>query len=404
MAPSRRPTDDTPPREANYISEWFGHRVYPVIAATKEALGDQKTQRCPFISDATGQTRQCVKAANSAGICTISSRSNGERQDWLVCPFRALGRPLLLSVAQRLFGLKGETVGIVAAPALGDAEIQTQVRTAVMSGEPVIVYLQSKLGGEISVSKTNRSPELSFDITMVELTKSGDRVAVGRYGILEIQTMDFHGTYKHVAQNLRDALRLHGDGFHGALAANPQWLSKEIEGPNIANVFKRTFYQMMLKFRIGAHDPCVGCVLAIPTSVWDSWQRHLGCPVLLPRPDGAFAMTGEHPPHPNWIAPAWIYVFDVEPSDAVTPNSIVIQKVIATDSEAMAYHALKVAPEAAVAAGGSVDRVLTTIYDRLRGLWPDLLPKGGPVELFTLIRSDGSPKRRRGKSGQPPST
>jgi hypothetical protein len=161
------------------------------------------------------------------------------------------------------------------------------------------------------VSKTDRSPELSFDITMVELVKSGDRVAVSRYGILEIQTMDFHGTYKHVAQNLRDALRLHGDGFH--------------------------------------------------------------------------------PPHPNWVAPAWIYVFDVEPSDAVTPNSIVIQKVIATDAEAMAYHALKVAPEAAVAAGGSVDRVLTTIYERLRGLWPDLLPQGGGVELFTLIRPDGPP-------------
>ena len=33
----------------------------------------------------------------------------------------------------------------------------------------VFVYFQDKLGGEISLSRTGASPELSFDITVVEL-------------------------------------------------------------------------------------------------------------------------------------------------------------------------------------------------------------------------------------------
>ena len=50
-------------------------------------------------------------------------------------------------------------------------------------------------------------------------------------------------------------------------ACGTQWLRDGIEGANIANVFKRTFYQMMLKFRIGASEVCSGCVLALPVSV-----------------------------------------------------------------------------------------------------------------------------------------
>ena len=54
--------------------------------------------------------------------------------------------------------------------------------------------------------------------------------------------------------------------FHEALKANQGWLSEKVEGPNIANVFKRTFYQMMLKFQIGTQARCAGCALALPES------------------------------------------------------------------------------------------------------------------------------------------
>jgi hypothetical protein len=119
------------------------------------------------------------------------------------------------------------------------------------------------------------------------LSKAG-AAHIGRFGILEIQTMDFHGSYRAAVRNLRDGLRLHTANFPGTLQNNQQWRCEGIEGPNIANVFKRTFYQMMFKFQLGQHGRCSGCVLAIPEAVWESWQRHLGAPVLTPRPDRSF--------------------------------------------------------------------------------------------------------------------
>ncbi len=66
---------------------------------------------------------------------------------------------------------------------------------------------QDKLGGEISLAGTARSPELSFDVTLVEVrpTAAGG-FEVSRHGILEILTMDYHGTYRRAVSNLRDDL------------------------------------------------------------------------------------------------------------------------------------------------------------------------------------------------------
>jgi hypothetical protein len=121
----------------------------------------------------------------------------------------------------------------------------------------VVIYLRNRLGGEISVSQTQRSPEFSFDITMVDLVPDS-RPRLGRFGVLEVQTMDFHGTYQRAVQNLQHALRLHDRKFHVMLSTNQRWLSDRVEGPNIANVFKRTFYQMLLKFQIGADESSAG--------------------------------------------------------------------------------------------------------------------------------------------------
>ena len=142
------------------------------------------------------------------------------------------------------------------------------------------LFFQDKLGGEISVIATDRSPEMAFDVTLVEIVYESGHFKVSRYGILEIQTMDFHGSYKHAVTNLRDGARLHEKEFPKALSARPDWAGKGVEGPNIANVFKRTFYQMMLKFELAGRGAAAGTVLALPKSVWDSWQPFLGAPQL----------------------------------------------------------------------------------------------------------------------------
>lgn len=289
-----------------------------------------------------------------------------------MCPYRALDEKLLDRVVRRLFGIAHSgKVTVVPAPTLAVAAARKTFQKALKRGDTCVAYLQDKLGGEISISATDRSPEVSFDITLVHIFEAGGIVRVGKYGILEVQTMDFHGSYKKVVQNLTDSLRLHEVQFHRTLQDNQHWLSDRIEGPNIANVFKRTFYQMMLKFQIGADESCAGCALALPVSVWDSWQRHLGRPTLRERPDKTFVLRGGESSTKD-RTPAWIYLFDIDASSRVAPNPIVIRKVIATDAESLSYYALKVAPEAAVAGVGASDRVVSSIRRRLSAWWPDL--------------------------------
>lgn len=363
----------------NFIAEWFGHRIYPVVAETPASLKDQGAERCPFLTEVTGKRTGCVKRENSKGVCTISSNSNGIRQDWLACPFRALDVSMLNDAAHRLFGhASDDDVSIVAVPVLEAQKAADEVRDRVAAGKPTIVYFQNKLGGEISISPTERSPEFSFDATMIELLPDSDgAVTVGKYGIFEIQTMDFHGTYAKAVKNLNNARHMHKGEFGKSVESHPQWLSEGVEGPNIANAFKRTFYQMMFKFQVGAHEESAGCILAIPRAVWDSWQRHLGRPDLVEYSDGTWRLMQEgNEPVEN--PPAWIYVFDTDLSAANTPNPLNLWRVIGTDAAALSHYTLDVAPEAALEAGGSVDRLRQTITLRLAKYLPELRPATKP--------------------------
>ncbi|MFA1544532.1 hypothetical protein [Actinomadura monticuli] len=372
----------TPPKRSgkkrgpgNHVAEWYGHRVFPIVAATDNSLNDQQHGRCPFLSTITGEKHDCVKAERSSGVCTISSVSNGPRQDWLVCPFRALDLDVLDDAARRLFGHPtGTSLNLVAAPVLENQEQANQFRSAVRQGIPSLVYFQNKLGGEISLSATDRSPEFSFDATMVEIKWEPDgSLALGRYGIFEIQTMDFHGTYAAAVRNLKDALRLHKQDFSEAVEQHSEWVSEKVEGPNIANVFKRTFYQMMFKFQIGAHGRSAGCVFAVPSAVWDSWQRHLGKPELVQQTDGTYRLARagqELAVNPT----SWIYVFELDLSATTTPNEIQLVKVIGTDAAALSHYALDVAPAAALEEGASADRLLGSIRARLALYLPEFKP------------------------------
>jgi len=363
-----------------HIAEWFGHRVFPTVSSGDAPIDDQSSERCPFLTQTLKSSTPCVKAPNSRGVCTISASSNGSRQDWLVCPYRALDDGLLADMVCRLYGIPAlDPVLIRPVVALSDEADRAEILNAVDGGTDarVFVYFQDKLGGEISLSRTGASPELSFDITVVELLPAnplesvddlwpglpGPAVTVGKYGVIELQTTDTHGTYSQAVTALRSALDLHEENFSDQLAENPEWAGRGIEGPNISNVFKRTFYQIAFKFQVTKRETSVGCALALPQPVWDSWQPFLGAPELHEQLDGTWRLLDDRSVRPS----DWIYVFDIdtEPSPGGRPAPIRVNTVIGTDAATLSRAAFEVAPAKAVSHGGEHDAVVETIARRL---------------------------------------
>jgi hypothetical protein len=376
-------------KSGNFISEWFGYRVYPTVSNDPGMTEVQARRECPFLSASIGESRECIKSESSKGVCTICTVTGDRRDEWLVCPYRGLERGLLEPATRQLFAVEASRdVLIASAPSLQKEEVRSSIIKALKEGRRAFVFFQDKLGGEISLPKTDRSPELSFDITLVEISGKDEAFSMGQYGILEIQTMDFHGTYRRAVDNLTHALRLHRNEFPAEVATHSEWLSDHVEGPNLANVFKRTFYQMVFKFQMGLDKSCAGCVLAVSSSVWASWQRHLGKPDLRPNADGTLSLVKPQPASPpptgpevpesknlerrqptgELSAPAWIYVFDMDASSGISPNKIELRKTILTDAHSFAYYALDVAPSAAVAS--AVDVIRASVLRRLARLWP----------------------------------
>jgi hypothetical protein len=373
------------PLNRPHISEWYGHRVFPLVSASTSARGDQSSGRCPFLTEALGESKSCVKSANSQGVCTVSAASNGVRQDWLVCPLRALDASLTEKMVRRLYQVpESRAVLLLAAPALANEAERAVAIEAVgkYPGTRTFVYFQEKLGGEIGLPRTTASPEVSFDTTIVELLPAdGDsamsagnpsgHVRLGRYAVVELQTMDFHGSYKEAVGALRSALNLHPEDFAQQVAANPDWAGRKIEGPNISNVFKRTFYQVAFKFQATKRDTSAGCVLALPQPVWDSWQPFLGAPEMHPAPDGTWRLLDDTTAEPT----DWIYVFDMaeSPGDGGGPAPIEVKLVIGTDAATLSRAALDSAPANAVQQGGGGDIVLAILARRLRAHLPGVV-------------------------------
>jgi hypothetical protein len=279
---------------------------------------------------------------------------------------------MLNAFVGRLFGFAANAPAyITPGLRLSEPATRSDLAARLTAGERVFIYFNKTLGGELSIPGTDASPEFSFDVTVFEVVLRDGHPNLDRFGVIEVQTMDFHGSYKHAVQNLRDGLRLHGADFAKQLQGKQEWLSEHIEGPNIANVFKRTFYQMMFKFQLGQHPRCAGCVLAIPVSVWNSWGPHLGNPALTPHGDGTddlFAPGSARPVH----VPAWIYVFGLDADDAATPSPLIAKNIIATDAPTMGYYALSVAPANSLASIGSEAGMLALACRRITALWPEL--------------------------------
>lgn len=93
----------TPPKghsAGNFVAEWFGHRVWPIVDQSETARINQSRRACPFLTAATSEPSACVKMAKDwtepYGVCTISSDSNGTRQDWIACPYRTFDQHFTL--------------------------------------------------------------------------------------------------------------------------------------------------------------------------------------------------------------------------------------------------------------------------------------------------------------------
>lgn len=357
-------------QRGNFIGEWFGYRIYPEANPTPEALATWRSETCPYLSTATGERRRCVKAEPSLGVCSISTDTALGRRDWLVCPYRAFDPKLLREAVYRLFSVSSDApILVIPVVRLGDAAGRGAALDALRSGTGVYVYLDQKLGGEVSLRKTAKSPEFSIDVTILELKLDGADVAVDRFGALEIQTMDFHGSYQHAVKNLKDGLRLHPKTFASVLDQNHTWMQDRIEGPNLSNVFKRTFYQMAFKFQLGRGPGCVGTVLAIPKSVWESWRHQLGDPVFEQGEHSVLAKPGTPIPERPL---AWIFSFDLCTSTDGGPDDVRFDEIIATSAEALSYWALEVAPVHAMEFALSEEGIPRSIKRLVSRVWPDL--------------------------------
>lgn len=356
--------------KGNFVSEWFGQRIYPRVRMDVAEVIGKKTDKCPFLTNILKTASGCVKTENSLGVCSISSSSNGPRQDWLVCPYRVIDSEIVKRSCSLVFGLSGEVQPLPVSILRFEGELEN-FKARVKKAGSGYLFFQDKLGGEISVIATERSPEIAFDVTLVEVSYSGGTFDVTRYGILEIQTMDFHGSYKYAVANLRDALRLHGKDFPEALQNKPEWAGKNVEGPNIANVFKRTFYQIMLKFKLSGQGAAAGTVLALPRSVWDSWQPFLGAPQL---EDEALNMkrfkigNGQKAQALN----SFICVFDLDRDHNASISPVRIDHFIRVFPDLLAYHAFTEVPNHILHAIQRSDAVLSRIKARLGDWWPDL--------------------------------
>jgi hypothetical protein len=359
----------------NSISEWFGHRVYPTVRASAKAQADQKRGLCPFLGSAVGKggAVTCIKPSNSRGVCTVSSNSNGFQQDWVVCPYRTIDSPIFAHSTQRLFRLHAnQPFHLIPAPALAEEKTRTDVQRQLANGHAVFIYFIDKLGGEIDLPGSARSPKFKLDTTIVELRQeSASTLNLARYAVVEVQTMDFHGSYKHATTSLVHALQLHPKDFPKQLHAHPEWAAEEIEGPNISNVFKRTIYQVLFKLRFGHQPDCAGCILALPKAVWDSWQPHLGAPKLEQLADGTWQIAGSTNADIHSKQPGWIYLFDIDAKSELSPNPISVTHEIRIESETLSKLAFTVAPELAMEHIGGDAGLKAIIQRRMATFWPE---------------------------------
>ena len=361
-----------PPSKGNFISEWFGQRIYPDVRLDSNAISGSNWGVCPFLTSVKREKTKCTKGENAFGVCTVNSVGGDARKDWLVCPYRVIDSEIVNSSCMTIFGFEPTVPPIPISILNQDKGIADFEKSLARHGV-AFVFFQDKLGGEISISGTPSSPEIAFDVSVVEISRAkGDASKVTRFGFIEIQTMDFHGSYKAAVKNLGDAHRLHKKDFPAALGKNQAWASERMEGPNIANVFKRTFYQTLLKFELSKDGAAAGTILALPEAVWDSWQPFLGRPKIEKVSDSEFRIAGSDTKSYHGTN-AWIFVFDLnaQATESISPVRIKYRiRVSATD---LVQHAFVAVPNTMLRVATTDDLLLRRIQDRIRKAIPMLI-------------------------------
>ena len=342
---------------SNFISEWYGVRLYPSASGTSVPITSLQSGRCSFLSNTLGATTQCVKSPNSSGVCTITTTKT-EIRDWIVCPYRALEPQLIQEVTRRIFSDVRKELPVYPVVHLEDAGRRSEIFERA-SREIVYIFFQDKLGGEINVKGSSTTPELSFDITIVECRSEDNWLILKRYGLFEVQTMDFHGSYRHAVKALKAAVDLHADDFTVQVERNQEWLGRKIEGPNIANVFKRTIYQLILKFDIAGRDRCAGVVLGLPEAVWNSWGPHFGGLAWADDSGDEFGNS-------------WIFVLRPEQHRKSGYSKMEIHKEIRVEAQTLVRRAFTIVPEKM--AENMLPGIFENIVLRTRRFYKDTKP------------------------------
>lgn len=375
----------TPPcgcTTGNFVAEWFGHRVWPTVDVSRHARSNQSERLCPFLTTTTGQRTHCVKKASGwrepYGVCTISSDSNGVRQDWIACPYRTFDQhfTLLASAVKTAYSIPNET-GILLLPltVLCRPEQRQKVVEAFKNNVPVFLFSSQKLGGEIDLPETDASPGAAVDMSVIEVKqadKLGKPLRFGDHLFCEIQTSDFHGSPLHAAKLLRDLCPQcrAKSSYHNALSSRPEICGTGVEGPNKANIFKRTIYQMIFKIELSQSPECAGFAIILPVSVWESWLRHLGRPQLvgsdsrkttLRTPQEAEVTIGE-------TSRATVYVFDIDRDSKEKPNPLQIVQQVTISAGSLIYHAFDLASQEAIR-GGVVATFRRSFVERVEKGW-----------------------------------
>lgn len=383
-----RPTPPAGSMNGSFVAEWFGHRVWPDVTDSDAARDDQSRRACPFLTAATGEPALCVKLARGwqepYGVCTISSDSNGARQDWIACPHRTLDQhfTLLATAVRRAFGLKKRrALLLLPLTVLHRQEERARIRTTLLAGSRVFLFSTQKLGGEIDLPETEASPGAAVDISVFEVLESeedGKPLTFGKHLFYEIQTADFHGSPLHAAALLRDlcAKGAASLDYHQALKSRIEICGTGVEGPNKANIFKRTIYQMIFKIELARDPQCAGFAIVLPVPVWQSWLRHLGQPQLtaqtrkdkrvhLAIPFEASTASGQR-------AQATIYVFDIDRSADESPHPLHIVQEVAVSADALVYHTFVRASNEALERG-VIETFRRSFMRRVQQGWTDQL-------------------------------
>lgn len=369
-------------KKGNFIAEWFGYRVWDKVDTALQTHDLRTSTECPFLSKAIGHTKTCIKTGKGerpTGVCTISSDANGSRQDWLACPYRTLDEEftLIKEAVHLLYGVPRDAdVLILSGEAIKQESYQKLLCDAINSGiRRAFIFLADKMGGEVDIPETTHTPGTKVDVSIIEVLSVGADGVPDKYGKhlhYEIQTADFHGSPLHAVREIEElAARANTpQAFYDELSADIQRCGIGVEGPNKSNIFKRTFYQAVLKIQFAQQqDDCAGFVLVIPTAVWESWKKHLGKPDM-PAQNGITALARNQEEREAIMAStkAWIFVFEIEDAQPLDghPRPLKIVQRVGVTTEMLTHFAFEKVGQAALS-NAVISTYRNSIDQRIRG-------------------------------------